>query len=88
MSVRSGGHSMAGFGTNDGGMVIDLSPMKAITIDPAKRTARIEPGLTWIEVAQAAHQHGLALTSAIQDLLVSVACSSVAEWVGWSVNTD
>ena len=63
VSVRSGGHSMAGFGTNDGGMVIDLTPMKAITIDPAKRTARIEPGLTWIEVAQAAHQHGLALTS-------------------------
>jgi hypothetical protein len=54
LSVRSGGHSFAGFGTNDGGMVIDLSRMKAITIDPVRRTARLEPGLTWAEVAQAA----------------------------------
>lgn len=48
---------------NDGGMVIDLSPMKAITIDPAQHTARLEPGLTWAEVSQAAHPNGLALTS-------------------------
>lgn len=63
VSVRSGGHSIVGFGTNDGGMVIDLSPMKAIAIDPIQHTARIEPGLTWAEVAAAAHPHGLALTS-------------------------
>jgi FAD/FMN-containing dehydrogenase len=63
VSVRSGGHSMAGYGTNDGGMVIDLSQMKAIRLDLAKRTARIEPGLTWAEVARAAHRYGLALTS-------------------------
>jgi FAD/FMN-containing dehydrogenase len=63
VSVRSGGHSMAGFGTNNGGMVIDLSRMRAITIDLAQRTARIEPGLTWSEVARAAHRYGLALTS-------------------------
>jgi FAD binding domain len=63
VSVRSGGHSIAGYGTNNGGMVIDLSRMKAITIDPSKLMARIEPGLTWAEVAQAAHPYGLALTS-------------------------
>ena len=63
VSVRSGGHSIVGHSTNDGGMVIDLSRMKAITIDPIRRTARIEPGLTWAEVAEAAHPHGLALTS-------------------------
>ena len=63
ISVRSGGHSPAGYGTTDGGMVIDLSGMKGITIDPVQRTARLEPGLTWAEVAQAAHPHGLALTS-------------------------
>lgn len=63
VSVRSGGHSIAGFATNDGGMVIDLSRMKAITINAAERTARLEPGLTWAEVARAAHPHGLALTS-------------------------
>ena len=53
VSVRSGGHSQAGYGTNDGGVVIDLAPMKAISINPEQRTARIEPGLTWGEVAQA-----------------------------------
>ena len=63
VSVRSGGHSFAGYGTTDGGMVIDLSGMKGITIDPVQRTARLEPGLTWAEVAQAAHPYGLALTS-------------------------
>ena len=39
-SVRGGGHSAPGYGTNDGGLVIDLSLMKAISVDPAKRTAR------------------------------------------------
>lgn len=63
LSVRSGGHSPAGHGTNDGGMVIDLSHMKAITIDPERRTARLESGLTWGEVASALQPYGLALTS-------------------------
>ena len=63
VAVRSGGHSFAGHSTTDGGMLIDLSPMKAITIDRRRRIARIEPGLTWGEVARAAHAYGLALTS-------------------------
>lgn len=46
VAVRSGGHSMAGYGTIDNGMVIDFSHMKAITIDPERRIARLEPGLT------------------------------------------
>src|SRR5947209_651766 len=46
VSVRSGGHSMVGYGTNDGGIVIDLSHMKAMSIDPVQRTARLETGLT------------------------------------------
>jgi FAD binding domain len=54
VSVRSGGHSIVGHSTNDGGMVIDLSRMKAITIEPIRSTARIEPGLTWSEVADPA----------------------------------
>ena len=63
LSVRSGGHSPAGYGTNDGGMVIDLSRMNAITIDPEQRIARIEAGRTWSEVAAALQPYGLALTS-------------------------
>ena len=63
VAVRSGGHSDAGFGTCDSGVLIDLSRIKRIDVDPVSRRARIEPGLTWAEVAAAAHAHGLALTS-------------------------
>ena len=63
ISVRSGGHSPAGYSTNDGGMVIDLSDMNAITVGPERRVARIEAGLTWKEVAKALQPYGLALTS-------------------------
>jgi FAD/FMN-containing dehydrogenase len=61
--VRSGGHSTAGHGTVDGGLLLDLSRMKRISIDPATGIAGIEPGLTWGEVAQEAQRFGLALTS-------------------------
>src|SRR5919199_17254 len=46
VSVRGGGHSTAGFAVCDGGLVIDLSRMKGISVDPHNRTARAEPGLT------------------------------------------
>ena len=46
-AICGGGHNVAGFGTCDGGMVIDLSPMKDIAVDAASRTARAEAGLTW-----------------------------------------
>jgi FAD/FMN-containing dehydrogenase len=84
VSVRSGGHSMAGHGTNDGGIVIDLSPMKAIAIDPLRQTARIEAGLTWGEVAQECHPHGLALTSGDASS-VGVGGLILGGGIGWMV---
>jgi FAD/FMN-containing dehydrogenase len=63
VAVRSGGHDYSGHGTCNDGMVIDLSHMKGISIDPIRRIARIEPGLTWGEVAAATQPYGLALTS-------------------------
>ena len=62
VSVRGGGHSAPGYGTNDGGMVIDLSPMKTINVDPSKRTARAEGGVLWREFDEATQAHGLATT--------------------------
>jgi hypothetical protein len=62
VSVRGGGHSAPGYGTNDGGMVIDLSPMKAIAVDAANRTARAEGGVLWREFDAATLAHGLATT--------------------------
>ena len=62
VSIRGGGHSAPGYGTNDGGMVIDLSPMKGIVVDPDKRTARAEGGVLWREFDAATQVHGLATT--------------------------
>ncbi len=62
VSVRGGGHSAPGYGTNDGGMVIDLSPMKAIQVDPAGHSARAEGGVLWREFDEATQVHGLATT--------------------------
>jgi hypothetical protein len=61
VAVRSGGHSVAGHSTTDGGLVIDLGAMKALTIDPATRTAWAEPGLTAVAFTKAAAEHGLAV---------------------------
>lgn len=62
VSVRGGGHSAPGYGTNDGGMVIDLSPMKAVSVDPVLRTARAEGGVLWGEFDAATQAYGLATT--------------------------
>src|SRR6188508_1462209 len=61
LAVRSGGHSAAGHGTTDGGILLDLSPMKAIDIDVAGRTAWADAGLTAGEVTAALGEHGLAV---------------------------
>ena len=60
LSVRGGGHNVAGHGTNDNGMVIDLSLMKKIEVDPVKRTACAEGGVTWGELDAATQVYGLA----------------------------
>ncbi len=61
VSVKAGGHNGAGLALVDNGLVIDLSEMKAIIIDPKKRTAIIEPGNTLGAVDKATHKHGLAI---------------------------
>ena len=61
LAIRGGGHNGPGFGSCDGGMVIDLSPMKAIAIDSAARTVRVEPGCTQGDVDRATHAFGLAV---------------------------
>lgn len=63
LAVRGGGHSGPGLGTCDSGLVIDLSGMKGIRVDPSTRTARVEGGCTWGEVDHATHAFGLATPS-------------------------
>jgi FAD/FMN-containing dehydrogenase len=61
LAVRGGGHSIAGHSVSDGGIVLDLSEMKAIDVDPQGRIAWAESGLTAAEFTNAAAAHGLAL---------------------------
>ena len=65
LSVRGGGHSVPGFGTNDGGLVIDLSLMKGVRVDAKNRTARAEGGATWGDFNHATNGFGLATTGGI-----------------------
>jgi FAD/FMN-containing dehydrogenase len=62
VSVRGGGHSAPGYGTNDGGLVIDLSPLKGIRVDPMARTARAQGGVLWREFDRETQAFGLATT--------------------------
>jgi FAD/FMN-containing dehydrogenase len=65
LSVRGGGHSVPGFGTNDGGVVCDLSAMRGIRVDPRRKTVRAEGGCTWGDLDHATHAFGLATTGGI-----------------------
>ena len=59
LSVRGGGHGVPGFAVNDGGLVIDLSRLKGIRVDPARRTVRAQGGCTWGDVNHATEPFGL-----------------------------
>ena len=65
LAIKGGGHSAPGFGTNDGGVVIDLSLMRYVHVDPATRTARTGGGATWGDFNYATHAYGLATTGGI-----------------------
>lgn len=65
LAVRGGSHSVPGFGTADDAVVIDLSRMQAVEVDPGARTARGQGGATWGAFNDATHAHGLATTGGI-----------------------
>jgi FAD/FMN-containing dehydrogenase len=65
LAVRGGGHNGGGLGSCDDGLVIDLSRMKGVRVDPSERTARVNGGCTWGEVDHATYAFGLATPSGI-----------------------
>jgi len=65
VAIRGGGHNGAGLGSCDGGLVIDLSPMRGVRVDPARGTVRVEGGCTWADVDHATHPFGLAVPTGI-----------------------
>lgn len=65
LAVRGGGHNGAGLALVEGGLVIDLSAMNGVRVDPKERTVRVQGGATWGEVDHATHAFGLAVPSGI-----------------------
>ena len=65
VSIRGGGHNAGGLGVCDDGLVIDLSLIKYVHVDPAERTVRVGGGCTWGDVDHATHAFGLAVPSGI-----------------------
>jgi len=84
LSVRAGGHSLAGHGSNDGGIVLDLRAMKGLHIDPDRRLAWAQPGLTAREYTVAAAAHGLA-TPFGDTGSVGIAGLTLGGGIGWLV---
>ena len=65
IAVRGGGHNVAGTAVCDGGIVIDLSAMRAVSVDPVERTALVQGGALWGDVDHETQAHGLATTGGI-----------------------
>ena len=85
LSVRGGGHGFAGFGTNDGGVVIDLSKLATVEIiDSERHLVRIGGGATWGQVAAALAPHGLAISSG-DTKSVGVGGLTLTGGIGWKV---
>jgi FAD/FMN-containing dehydrogenase len=84
VSVRGGGHSVAGTALCDGGLMIDLSLMRGIRVDPVSRTARAEPGLTWKELDHETLAFGLATTGGTVSS-TGIAGLTLGGGVGWQM---
>lgn len=85
LSVRGGGHNVAGHGTNDNGLVIDLSLMKKIVVDPVSATARAEGGVTWGELDAATQIYGLATPGGVYSK-TGIAGLTLGGGFGWLRN--
>jgi FAD/FMN-containing dehydrogenase len=82
VAVRGGGHSAAGNAVCDDGLVIDLSAMRGIRVDPVARTARAEPGLTWGEFDRETQAFGLATTGGVIST-TGIAGLTLGGGIGW-----
>jgi hypothetical protein len=82
VAVRGGGHNVAGRATIDGGLLVDLSPMKGIHVDVHARTARAEGGVLWKEFNRETQVHGLATTGGVVGS-TGIAGLTLGGGVGW-----
>jgi FAD/FMN-containing dehydrogenase len=82
VAVRAGGHGVAGHAVCDGGLMIDLSPMKGIRVDPQARTARAQAGVLWGELDRETQLHGLATVGGIVTH-TGIAGLTLGGGIGW-----
>ena len=87
VAVRGGAHSVAGFSTSDGGVVIDTSPMKGIRVYLAGRRTVAEPGLTWSEFDDETQAFGLAVTGGLVSS-TGIAGFTLGGGIGWLLRRD
>ncbi len=82
VSVRGGGHNVTGNAVCDGGLMIDLSPMKGVRVDPVARTVRAQGGVTWGELDHETQAFGLATTGG-QISTTGIAGLTLGGGLGW-----
>jgi FAD/FMN-containing dehydrogenase len=82
LAVRGGGHNVAGFGTCDDGVVLDLAPMSSVRVDPQTRTARVGPGVVWADLDRETQAFGLVITGGVMSS-TGVAGFTLGGGIGW-----
>ena len=82
VAVRGGGHNVAGRATIDGGLMIDLTPMKGIYVDPKRRRVRAQGGATWADLNRETQLHGLAVTGGVVST-TGIAGLTLGGGLGW-----
>ena len=87
VSVRGGGHNVAGTAVCHGGLMIDLSRMRGIRVDPVARTALAQPGLLWQDFDQETQAYGLATTGGVVGETGIAGLTLGGAWDGWCAST-
>ena len=87
LSVRGGGHGVAGRALTDGGLTIDLSRMKGIHVDPQNNTVRAQPGVNWKELNRETQVYGLAVTGGVIST-TGISGLTLGGGLGWIMARD